>query len=142
MERPEGVTILAVVAFVFGGISVLLGVGALLGGVILSRIVSGGVLGVLAGMGGAILGAVFFGFAVLYIADAIGLLKAANWARVLTIILVALSLFHTAFRLLRSLVHVHPIAVFFSLVIAAIDIWVLVYLFKPHVKQAFGATGF
>jgi hypothetical protein len=30
----------------------------------------------------------------------------------------------------------------FRLVFLAIEIWILVYLFKPHVKQAFGATGF
>ena len=28
------------------------------------------------------------------------------------------------------------------LITLAIQIWILVNLFKPHVKQAFGATGF
>ena len=142
MERPAGVTILAVLAFFLAGFLVLAGLGALLGGAVLSHMTASGGLKMLAGVGAAILGAIFLGFAVIYIVDAIGLLKMANWARILTIVLVALSLLHSAFRLLRSLAHLHPVALFFTLIIAAIDVWILVYLFKPEVKQAFGATSF
>ena len=142
MERPAGVTILAVVAFIFGGLLALGGLGMMLGGAVLSRMANSGGLGMLAGVGGAIIGFVFLGFAVVYIVDAIGLLKVANWARILTIILVGLSLLRSAFGMMRSLGHLHPVGVFFSLVIAAIDVWILVYLFNPDVKQAFGATSF
>jgi hypothetical protein len=142
MERPAGVTILAVVAFILGGFSVLGGLGIALGGAVLSRMASGSGLGMLASLGGAVLGAIFFGFAVIYIVDAFGLLKVANWARILTMILVALHLFRTAFSLLRPFAHVHPIGLFFSLIFAAIDVWILVYFFKPDVKRAFGADGF
>ncbi|MGC0775176.1 MAG: hypothetical protein WB543_19745 [Candidatus Acidiferrum sp.] len=142
MERPTGVTVLGVVAFILGGFAALGGLGMVLGGAVLSHMVSGGGLGMLAGMGGAIIGLVLFGFALVYVVDGIGLLKVANWARILTIILVALSLLRSAFSLIRSLGHLNPIAVCFALIIAAIDVWILVYLFKPHVKQAFGATGF
>jgi hypothetical protein len=31
---------------------------------------------------------------------------------------------------------------FRRIVIAAIQVWIVIYLLKPHVKQAFGATGF
>jgi len=142
MERPEGVTILAVVAFIFGGFMTLGGLGMLLGGAVLSRMANSGGLGMLAGAGGAILGFVLLGFAVVYIVDGIGLMKVANWARILTIILVGLSLLRSGFGMMRSLGHLHPVAVFFSLIIVAIDVWILVYLFKPDVKQAFGATSF
>jgi hypothetical protein len=142
MERPAGVTILAVVAFIFGGFMALGGLGAMLGGAVLSRVANSGGLGMLAGVGGAILGFVLLGFAVVYIVDGIGLMKVANWARILTIILVGLSLLRSAFGMMRSLGHMHPVGVFFSLVIAAIDVWILVYLFNPDVKQAFGATSF
>ena len=142
MERPAGVTILAVVAFIFGGCLTLAGLGVVLGGAALAHIASSGGLGMLAGVGGAIIGVVFFGFAVVYIVDAMGLLKTANWARILTIILVGLSLLRCAFGMMRSLGHLNVIGMFFTLIIAAIDIWILVYLFKPDVKQAFGATGF
>jgi len=114
----------------------------MLGGAVLSRMANSGGLGMLAGVGGAIIGFVFLGFAVVYIVDAIGLLKVANWARILTIILVGLSLLRSAFSMMRSLGHLNPIALCFALIIAAIDVWILVYLFKPDVKQAFGAASF
>jgi cytochrome c oxidase subunit IV len=142
MERPAGVTILAVVAFIFGGLLALGGLGMMLGGAVLSRMANSGGLGMLAGVGGAIIGFVFLGFAVVYIVDAIGLLKVANWGRILTIILVGLSLLRSAFSMMRSLGHLNPIALCFALIIAAIDVWILVYLFKPDVKQAFGAANF
>ena len=142
MERPAGVTILAVVAFILGGFSAMAALGMALGGAVLSRMASGGGLGMLASLGGAVLGAIFFGFAAIYIVDAVGLLKLANWARILTVVLVALHLLRSAFGLLRAVAHVHPIGLFFTLVFAAVDVWILVYLFKPDVKQAFGATSF
>jgi hypothetical protein len=142
MERPTGVTVLAVVAFIFGAFFALGGLGMLLGGAVLSRMATNGGLGMLAGVGGAIIGVVLFGFAVVYIVDAMGLLKVANWARILTIILVGLSLLRSTFGMMRSLGHLNPIAICFTLIIAAIDVWILVYLFKPDVKQAFGATSF
>ncbi|MGB2591703.1 MAG: hypothetical protein WBG02_00855 [Candidatus Acidiferrum sp.] len=142
MERPAGVTILAVIGFFLAGFLALAGVGALLGGAVLSHMASSGGLKMLAGAGGAILGVIFLGFAVLYLVDAIGLLKVANWARILTIILVGLSLLHTVFRALRFGMFFHPAGLLFSVIIGAIDIWILVYLFKPEVKQAFGATSF
>ena len=142
MERPAGVTILAVVAFILGGFSALGGLGVMLGGAALSRMASGGGLGMLASLGGAVLGVIFLGFAAIYIVDAVGLLKVANWARILTVVLVALHLLRSAFGLLRAVAHVHPIGLFFTLIFAAVDVWILVYLFKPEVKQAFGATSF
>jgi hypothetical protein len=142
MERPAGVTILAVVAFFLAALLALGALGAFLGGAILSHLARGGGMSMLAGVGGAILGVIFLGFAVIYIVDAVGLLKVANWARILTIVLVALSLLQSVFRTLRLLTHLHPVGMFFTLIIVAIDVWILVYLFKPDVKQAFGATSF
>jgi hypothetical protein len=142
MERPTGVTILGVLGFLIGGCLVLAGLAVILGGAVLSRMASSGGLGMLAGVGGAILGVIFFGFAALYIVDAIGLLKVKNWARILTIILVGMSLLRAAFGLMAALPHLHPAGLLFMLIIAAIEVWILVYLFKPDVKQAFGATGF
>jgi hypothetical protein len=142
MNRPTGVTILAVIAFIFGAFLILGGLGVMLGGAVLAKMASSGGLGMLAGVGGAILGIVLLGFAVVYVIDGIGLLKVKNWARILTIILVGLSLLRTAYGLLTSFTHFNVIAICFGLIFAAIDVWILVYLFKPDVKQAFGATSF
>ena len=122
MERPTGVTILAVVAFIFGAAFALGALGMFLGGAVLSRMGNSGGLGMLAGVGGAILGVVCLGFAAVYIVDAMGLLKVANWARILTIILVGLSLLRSTFGMMRSLGHLNPIALCFTLIIAAIDV--------------------
>jgi hypothetical protein len=51
-------------------------------------------------------------------------------------------LLRSAFSAMRSLGQLNPAALFFALIIAAIDVWILVYLFKPDVKQAFGAANF
>jgi hypothetical protein len=139
MERPTGVTVLSVVAFIFGGFLGLGGLGMMLGGAVLAQMAKSGGLGALAGVGGAIIGIVLLGAAVIYVVDAVGLLKVQNWARILTVILVGLSLLRAGFGLLGSMAHFNVIALFFGLVIAAIDAWILVYLFKPEVKQAFGA---
>lgn len=142
MERPIGVTILAVIGFFFGGCFVLGAVGMMLGGAVLANMTRGGGFGVLAGVGGAVIGIILLGLAALYIIDAIGLLKVKNWARILTIILVGLSLLRAAFVLLGSLAHLNVITMFVGACFAAIDVLILVYLFKADVKQAFGATGF
>lgn len=144
MERPTGVTILAVIGFFFGACFVLGAIGMMLGGAVLANMArtGGGGLGVLAGVGGAVIGIILLGLAALYIIDAIGLLKVKNWARILTIILVGLSLLRAAFVLLGSLAHLNVISLFVGACFAAIDAWILVYLFKADVKQAFGATSF
>ena len=95
----------------------------------------------LLGFGGAVVGGVLVVLAILYIAMAMGLLKLQNWARVLLIILVGLSLLSAGGGLVFSFAHIFPLLLFRHIVTVAIDIWIVVYLFKPHVKQAFGANG-
>jgi F0F1-type ATP synthase membrane subunit b/b' len=34
----------------------------------------------------------------------------------------------------------HIALLVWQLIVLAIDVWILVYMFKPHVKQAFGAS--
>lgn len=139
MNRPVGVTILAVVAFFFAGFIALGALFSFLGGAIASHLTTSGALKVLAGVGGAIIGVILLGVAVIYLVDGIGLLKLANWARILTIILVGISVLHVLFRWARFGMFFHPVMLIWSAIILVIDIWILVYLFKPHVKQAFGA---
>src|SRR5271170_4139914 len=96
MERPTGVTILALLGFLSA---------ALLAGTALVMFVSATFLAnlaarpgfdMLAGSGGAIFGVAFLVFAAFYLVGAIGV---------------------------------------------AVLVWILLYLLKPRVKQAFGATG-
>ena len=95
MERPTGVTILAVLGFVAAGMSVLAAIAMFLGGAFLSNVATRPGLGALAGIGGAIIGVVFLGFAALYVVTGLGLWNLQNWARVLIIVLLGISVLFT-----------------------------------------------
>ena len=151
MQRPDGVTILAVLAFIGAGLSalaalVLLGLAVFAGAGALSRLSAYPQLAIIAGIGGAVFGVVCLGIAALEVVIGIGLLKLKNWARVLTIVLCGLALLSSFFTLLFALTHLFGVfffGLFFRrLILAAIQIWIIIYLLKPHVKQAFGASGF
>lgn len=141
MERPVGVTLLAVLGFVGAFFLLFAAFGMLLGGAILSSLANRPGLGAVAGVGGAIVGFVFLGLAAAYLILGIGLWRLENWARICTLILVTLGLIFNALGLLRSFLHLHVFVFFFQAIIIAVDVWILVYLSKSNVKQAFSATG-
>jgi hypothetical protein len=70
----------------------------------------------------------------------IGLLRLKTWARVLAIGGSALGVFAvvTGLKLLPS----SPYIGLFLALRSGFDVWILIYLLKPEVKQAFGATSF
>ena len=141
MSRPTGVTILAVLSFLGACCFILFGILALLGGVV-AAIASIPFLALLAG-GGAIGAAIFcFVAAALSIWIGMGLLRLRNAARILTLVFVGLSLLASVLGLASSLLRFDLPSAVVRLIIGAIDIWIVAYLFKPQVKQVFGATGF
>ncbi len=141
MERPTGVTILGVLCLIGAGILAIGGIVMIAGGAMLSGMGKSGA-GALFAMGGAVVGVIFFVLAALYVLTGIGLLKLQNWARILTIVLIALGLLSAAAGLMTSVLHMSPFLLVRQIIVVAIDVWILIYLFKPHVKQAFGATSF
>ena len=140
MERPTGVTILAVLGFIGAGMLVLAAILMFIGGAILSNMAAYPMFAMLGGIGGAIVAVVFLSFAALYVVTALGLLKLQNWARVLVIVLLGISVCFYALGLLGALVHFRVGLLIWRAMFAALDIWIILYLLKPHVKQAFGAT--
>ncbi len=137
MERPTGVTILAVVAFIFAGLAVLCALGLMfLGGMIAQMIESSGMGAMLAGVG-AFAGIVLLIAAVLYFLVGFGLWKLKNWGRILTIVFVALGLISAALGLFSSLAPFQAGVFAWQLFVCLLDIWIILYLLKPHVKQAF-----
>ena len=142
MERPAGVTILGVLAFIGAVLSVLAALGMFLGGAILANMAARPGMGMIAGAGGVALGVFFLVIAALYAVIGTGMFKLQNWARILVIVLSFLGAFLNALSLLGSLIRLHPLAVLWSLIIIGVNVWIALYLLKPHVKQAFGATGF
>jgi hypothetical protein len=142
MERPTGVTILGVLGYIGAGCLVLAALLMFLSGAIVSNLAARPGFGMIAGIGGAILGVFFLAFAVFYLITAIGLMKLQNWARILVIILCGLGVFFYALGVLSALFHLHPMLVLWRALLLAIDLWIGLYLLRPHVKQAFGTSGF
>jgi hypothetical protein len=142
MERPAGVTILAVLGFIGAGMLVLAALGMLLGGAILANMATRPGLAMIGGVGGVVVAVVFLGIAALYLVVALGFLKLQNWARVLTIVLCGLGVLFNGLGVLNALIHFRVFIVVWQVIVVGIDLWVMMYLLKPHVKQAFGATGF
>ena len=138
MERPTGVTILAVLSFLGGGLLLIVAFGALAGGAVLASVLS--LPASIVGLGAVIVAIVFFAFAALYAANGVGLLKLQNWARVLTIVLIILGLLSAVLGVFGALAHFRIFLLVRQLIVAAIDLWILLYLNKPHVKQAFGVA--
>ncbi len=143
MERPTGVTILAVLNFFGAG---LLGLAALfffVGGAALSQMSTGAAGGpgspaFLAGMG-AFVGVILLGCAALWVTVGVGLWKLLNWGRVLYIVLMCLGVLGATYGLLGALAHFQAGAMIGRALSVALNVWILWYLFRPHVKQAFGA---
>ena len=94
--------------------------------------------GPLAAMG-AFAGIAFLILAVLYLVNGIGLLKLLGWARLLTILLVLLGIVFEVMGIVRALAGMHVGIIVWELILIGINVWILMYMFKPHVKAAFGA---
>lgn len=143
MERPTGVTILAVLYFIGTAILGICGLLFIVGGSMLSGLAqSGGPGSAILAAGGAVVGSIFLVLALLELALGIGFIKLQNWARVVAIVLTGIGVLFGVLGIFSLLAHVMVFALIFRFITLAIQIWILVYLFKPHVKQAFGATGF
>lgn len=140
MERPTGVTIIAVLYWVGTFFFVCMSLLSLLGAGILAELLRKNGLEMLAGIGVALAVVLFF-FSLLSALLGWGMWSLMNWARVVTIILCGLRFLSAATFLLWGLAHFNPFVVF-SLLGLAINGIILWYLFQPHVKQAFRATSF
>ena len=142
MERPAGVTILAVLGFLSAGLLVVTALVMFVSATFLANMATRPGFGMLAGSGGAIFAVAFLVSAAFYLVGGIGLWKLQNWARILVIILCGLGVLLNGLGLLTALLHFQVLSVLVGAIVVAILVWILLYLLKPHVKQAFGATGF
>ncbi len=142
MERPTGVTVLAVLLMIFAAFAAIAGLALLVmglggGAALQMRGASTGMSSMMAGMGA--LGGVFLlGLAAVYVVLGVGLLKLLNWARVVTLVLVGLGLLFAAVGLLSAVIHFRVALLLWQLIVVAIDAWIIWYLLRPDVKQAFG----
>ncbi|HZI58863.1 MAG TPA: hypothetical protein VFF39_18920, partial [Verrucomicrobiae bacterium] len=91
MARPGGVTVIAVLCFLGGGLLLLGGIGMMAGGGILAGLMNqqgqaNPMAGIIASVGAA-LGVFCLIFAVIEILLGVGLLKLKEWARITTVVL-------------------------------------------------------
>ena len=142
MERPAGVTFLAILAFIGAVILALGGLAMCLGGPMVSRMAMYPGMGMVAGIGTVIIGLIMLGVAAVYILMGVGLWKLQNWARILTIVLAGLGVLFYGVSILGALVHFQIFLMFWRAIFLALNVWIIVYLLQPNVKRAFGATGF
>ncbi len=141
MGRPVGVTILAILNFIGAAFCLLGGIAMILGGGFMATMLSqgqgsAGAAGILAGLGAAagvfiiIVGGVsaLVGF---------GLWKLKGWARIVSIVLYAISGVFQLLGILGSLAHFNAFALIWGAFWVAVDAFIIWYLLKPEVKAAF-----
>jgi hypothetical protein len=131
MNRPTGVTVIAVLHFLGAGFFALFACLFLVGGGLAARFMPPDAAipaGIAAAVGG--LGAIVFLIcAAIYVATGIGLLKLKEWARIVAIVIAALFLVGGLLAMMRF--HV------FALIRVAISGVIIWYLLQPHVVAAF-----
>jgi hypothetical protein len=143
MERPTGVTILAVLEFLGAGLFALIGllllVGfGLLGGAAGQAGESGG-MAFLMGLG-AVAGVLFLVLALIPLVVGIGLWKLKNWARILVIVFSILGVLSNLAGAVVPLMVGEPVSAVSSIIGLGVNGLILWYMFQPHVKEAFGAS--
>jgi len=142
MNRPTGVTVIAILDFIGAAFCLLGGIGMILGGGFIATMLSqqgqgsAGAAGILAGLGAAagvfiiIIGGVsaLVGF---------GLWKLKEWARIVTIVFAGISGAFQLLGILGTLAHFNVLALMWGVFWLAIDALIIWYLLKPEVKAAF-----
>jgi hypothetical protein len=133
MNRPTGVTIIAILQFIGAGLCILAGIGALVGASFLGAAGGpAGAGGMFAMLGGAV-SIVLFIIAGIAILLGWGLWTLKEWARIVTIVLQGLALLGAVLTLVQ-LGSAFLVGGIIRLAISGLIIW---YLLKPDVKAAF-----
>lgn len=143
MERPIGVTILAVLEFLTAGACILIGLLLLVGGGMMGAMAGGsdasGMMNMLGALG-AVAGVVVIVLSAIPLLVGIGLWKLKNWARILVIVFSCLGVLSNLIGLLGGLTAGEMFSVGSSVVGLGINVLIIWYMFQPHVKQAFAAA--
>lgn len=149
MNRPTGVTVLAVLDFIGATIEVLGAVGMFIGGAFLGAILSrvaarSGSAAIGAGAGAAF--GIAFGVAFLFMAFisgavGFGMWNLKEWGRILQIVFAGIGAAFQALGFLVSLIHPRVGAMLWNLIWLSFNAWIIYYLIQPQVKAAFAQQG-
>ena len=128
MQRPTGVTIIAVLSAIAGVFGLLAGIALL---------TAGSVIGAAAGLGGfVVVGAlIVIAYSILSLVLAYGFWTLQPWAWPLGIGVEVLGIVQAVLQFMNDTRQL--VSLIISLAIAGVVLW---YLFQPHVKAAFGRT--
>jgi hypothetical protein len=88
---------------------------------------------------GAVGGGVFLVLSAVYAALAIYLLRLVYWARFAAIAFIAVGMIFAIVGIVVSFPRPDIIVFGWQLFVIAVDVWILWYLMRPHVKDAFAA---
>jgi hypothetical protein len=139
-QRPPGATILALLCFIAGG-SCAFGIRAFGDDWVLHP-VAAFLINPIAGMVVIVYLAAALMQAGFFIAIGIGLLKMQNWARVFLIVLIGFEFLTGFSSLLTPITHALGSSPGPALIVITSAVGALIYLFRPRVKQMFGAIRF
>jgi uncharacterized membrane protein (DUF2068 family) len=133
-QRPTGITVLALLEFILGGLAILLGIVFIALVPYMSELLHG--LPALLFLQVGVLGIVFLVAGLIGLVVGWGLWTGKEWSWWLTVVLEALGLLSGLIGIARgdplSLI---GLLILIRLLIAALILW---YMFKPHVKDFFG----
>jgi hypothetical protein len=146
MQRPGGVTAIAILDFIGAGTLLLFAIGAFVGGTFLGTIVGravsqsgSGTAG--AGLGmliGAFLGVGCLIFAAVDAALGWGMWTLKEWARIVQIIFAGFGALMQLLGVLTSLSHGRAMGIAWNLIWLGVSGFIIYYLMQPQVKAAFG----
>ncbi|HEX7288606.1 MAG TPA: hypothetical protein VF532_20645 [Candidatus Angelobacter sp.] len=144
MNRPTGVSVIAVLCFVGAAFCIIGGIGLIAGGGFLANMMSqqaegAGMASLVASMGAAI-GVIILVFAALYGFVGWGLWTLREWARIVTIVLTAIGAVFQLPGLFSSLLHFRIGAFIWIACWLAIYAAIIWYLLKPEVKGVFASS--
>jgi hypothetical protein len=131
MNRPQGVTVIAVLHFIGAAFLGCLGLAFLLGGGVMAAAIARhtGISAAVIGSVGIVAFVMFMCFAALNVLIGWGLLNLKEWARIVAIVFAGLGVLGGFFSLFRFS--------FFGLIRLAISGWIIWYLLQPQVVAAF-----
>lgn len=139
MKRPFGVTVVAALMCIGAA---LLAVGFLAFFLLGALAVTAGAEGPMSQLFlelGTVGAGIFLALAVAYATLAILMWRLVHWARLAAIVFIAVGLLFAVIGILASLPHPEIMVFAGQLFVIAVDVWILWYLRRPHVKDAFAA---
>lgn len=139
MKRPFGLTLVAILMWIGAGLLALGSLGFFLLGAVAVTSGADGPMSQLFAHMGTVGGALFLVLAVVYAALAVYLLRLADWARSAAIAFIAFGMTFAIGGIAASLPHPDVMVFAWQLFVIATDLWILWYLTRSHVKEAFAS---